>query len=40
MDFKKHLFISYAHLDNEPPTEQQHGSVAASRTCTDYLHWV
>jgi hypothetical protein len=25
MEFEKHLFISYAHLDNEPLTEQQHG---------------
>ena len=27
MHFEKHLFISYAHLDNQPLTEQQQGWV-------------
>lgn len=28
MDFENHLFISYAHLDNTPPDEQQQGWVS------------
>lgn len=28
MEFEKHLFISYAHLDNQPLTEQQQGWIS------------
>jgi Transcriptional regulator PadR-like family len=32
MGFEKHLFISYAHLDNEPLTEQQQGWITRFHT--------
>jgi hypothetical protein len=37
MGFEKHLFISYAHLDNQPLTEQQQGWISRFHTTLSAL---